>query len=69
MPEGESAVPALYTARMAAADAAPEMERGSCPAAAREPEPRGKEDPLHCKSAFNWLQGLDVNHLFHWADG
>lgn len=63
MPEGESTMPAVDTAGMAQ-----EMEHGSCSAAAREPEPGGKEDPLHCKSAFNSLQGLNVNHSFHWGD-
>lgn len=63
MPEGASAVPAVDTARMA-----PEMEHGSCSTAAREPEPGEKEDPLHCKSAFNSLQGLNMNHSFHGGD-
>lgn len=51
--------------------AAPEMERSSCSAAAREPqpalhrEPGEKEDPLHCKLALNSLQCFNMNHSFH----
>lgn len=51
--------------------AAPQMERGSCSAAAREQppalrsEPGGKGDPLHCKLALNSVQRFNMNDSFH----